>query len=234
MQKLIAGAGQLGISLTQHQVHQFQTYYEELVAWNRRANLTAITGYEEVQVLHFLDSLSVLLVQPALRGPVIDVGAGAGFPGLPLKIACPDLRVTLLDSVGKKAAYLMHMVEVLGLEGVDVVTQRAEVAGRDPSLRETFACVLARGLAPMPTLLELTLPFCSMGGILISHKGGAAATEMARSERALALLGGRWRELVPVPLEGMNARALVVVEKVAPTAAGYPRRVGVPTRRPLT
>lgn len=233
MQKLIAGAAQLGISLTTGQVQQLRTYYRELVAWNQRFNLTAITSYDEVQVRHFLDSLSVVLAEDPPGSPLIDVGSGAGFPGVPLKIAFPELRLTLLDSVGKKTGFLRPLVEVLGLEGVDIITGRAEVAAHDPALRERFATVVARALAPMPALLELTLPFCSVGGMLVSQKKCEVGAELGRSKRALELLGGRLREVVDVPLEGLEDRVLVVVDKVTPTPARYPRRVGVPTHRPL-
>lgn len=233
METLIAGAAQLGISLSPHQVQQFQTYYDELVAWNQRFNLTSITTYDEVQVRHFLDSLSAVLVEDLPRSPLMDVGSGAGFPGLALKIAFPELRLTLLDSVGKKTGFLQHIVGMLGLDGVDIITERSEVAAHDATQRERSACVVARALAPMPALLELTLPFCSLGGMLVYYKGAAVNAEMARSERALALLGGRWRQVVKVPVEGLRGRVLVVVDKVAPTPALYPRRVGAPAHRPL-
>lgn len=233
MEKLVAGAARLGIELTPTQIEQFQTYYQALVAWNQRVNLTAITDYAEVQVKHFLDSLSVTLAQRPLPAPLLDVGTGAGFPGLPLKIAYPELSVILLESTGKKAAFLHHLVPLLGLDGVDIISARAEEGAHDPALRERFATVVARALAPMPALLELTLPFCSVGGMLVSQKKGEIGAELDRSKRALELLGGRLREVVDVPLEGLEDRVLVVVDKVTPTPAQYPRRVGGPTHRPL-
>lgn len=231
------GARALGIGLTPAQVDQLQRYTRELLDWNQRVNLTAITDPAEVETRHHLDSLTAVLAIPpeVLRGgSVVDVGAGAGFPGLPLKIAFPGLRLTLIDSVGKKAAFLAHVVQVLGLEGVEVLTGRAEEFAHQPGLREGFDVAVARAVAEMAELLELALPFCRMEGRLVAHKKGDIAQELAAAANALRELGGRLRQVVSVNVAGLtDDRKLVVVEKIAPTPLRYPRRAGMPHKRPL-
>lgn len=237
MELLVKGAGQIGLTLTNPQLELFHRYYQELTEWNRRLNLTAIVGWEEVQLKHFLDSLTVSTVIPQevrSGGRVIDVGSGGGFPGIPLKIIHPGLTLVLLDSVAKKTAFLRHLVGVLGLEGVEVYTGRAEELGHSPALRESFDVALSRGLAPMRTLVELTLPFCKVGGILVAPKKGDVEGELAEASHALEVLGGRPREVRPVHLDGLrDGRVLLVVEKVRPTPPRFPRRPGMPEKRPL-
>jgi len=251
MKLLLEGARQLGLSLTGEHLRMFQVYYEELVAWNARFNLTAITDYEQVQVRHFLDSLScvralvgtdyllpVTLAGPALRlaRPLtcIDVGSGAGFPGLPLKIVFPRLRLTLLEATGKKVTFLEHMVERLGLEEVTVIKGRAEELGQMPGHREHYELVLARAVAELPALAEYLLPLCRLGGLCIAQKGIEAQAEVASAQAALAILGGELRRIIPVELPGLaETRHLVVLEKTARTPEKYPRRPGMPTKRPL-
>ena len=237
METLAQGAGEAGVFLTREQLDQFETYYQELARWNRRVNLTSITGYQEVQVGHFLDSLTVCLAAPeslSSRSRVVDVGAGGGFPGLPLKLAFPGIHLVLLDSVGKKAAFLEHLVSLLELDGVEVLTGRAEDLAHRPELRESFDLALARGLARLPVLLEYSLPFCRMGGRTVAHKHGNLHAEMKSAGRALEALGGRLGSEVPVRVTGLtDNRVLVVVEKVAATPDRYPRRTGVPAKRPL-
>jgi len=231
---LVEGANALGLTLTPLNLEAFQIYYQELVAWNERFNLTAITAYEEVQVRHFLDSLSSLLVIENLNIRVIDVGTGPGFPGLPLKILHPEMRLTLLESVGKKVRFLEHITRKLGLEGVEIIKGRAEKLGQDPSYREQFDLVLARAVAALPALLEYTLPFCRVGGIFLAHKGSRIQQELRTAHKALRLLGGSLREirdLRPLGLDGLHS--LVVIEKVCPTPNRYPRRPGIPAKRPL-
>ena len=237
MKQLAAGALELGIELTERQLAQFEAYYQELHQWNQRVNLTAITEYSEVQVKHFLDSLTCCLAYPGgLAGDekVIDIGAGAGFPGLPLKLVFPDLRLTLSDSVGKKTAFLRHLLEMLELPEVVVLTARAEQLGRAPETRERFDLVLARGVAKMPALLEYTLPLCRIGGRVVAWKHGGIQQELESAEAALNMLGGRWGQTVPVALTGLtDNRILVTVEKVSATPAEYPRRPGLPAKQPL-
>jgi 16S rRNA (guanine527-N7)-methyltransferase len=239
MEQLIAGAKRLGLELDPAQLEQFDTYYRELVDWNRRINLTAITTYEDVQTKHFLDSLTVTLAwqQPITNTDfsLIDVGTGAGVPGLPLKILLPDIRLVLLDSTAKKAEFLHHVRRKLGLDSVEIAVGRAEEVAHQTQYRERFDMVVSRAVAPLPTLVELTLPFCAVGGSLIAQKKGATDPEISRATRAITLLGGHLKEVKRVDLAEFFAeeRRLVVIDKVSPTPQQYPRRPGMPSKRPL-
>lgn len=240
MQRLIEGADALGLRLTAAQKADFYLYYENLVAWNQKFNLTAITEYEQVQIRHFLDSLSCLLAQEtrqALSRPasrLLDVGSGAGFPGIPLKLVCADSCLTLLESTGKKVTFLEHVVEQLDLQDVLVVKGRAEELAHDPAHREQYDLVLARAVAKLPVVAEYTLPFCRLGGWVVAQKGEAGAAEAWTAERAITLLGGELRRVVPVELPGLpEDRSLIVIEKTGLTPAIYPRRPGIPSKRPL-
>ena len=237
MQKLIEGAAGLGLKLAESQLKQFQTYSSELVDWNRRVNLTAITAYEDVQVKHFLDSLTVTLILKELPNSVgirmIDIGTGAGFPGIPLKIVLPDIRLTLLESTGKKALFLDHIRGVLGLGEVEIVTARAEDAARLQKHRGKYDVALSRAVAALPALLELALPFCKTGGIFVAQKLAKAKTEIAEAARAASLLGGRLREVKDIDLPELAGRCLIVYEKVSPTPTRYPRPPGIPSKEPL-
>lgn len=238
MELLLHGAAQLGIGLTDRQLDQFSLYQREMAEWNRRANLTNITGYDEVQVNHFLDSLTVV---PAVGGispgcSLLDVGAGPGCPGLPLKLVYPGIKLALAEPVGKKAAFLEHMVEVLGLAETQVLRGRAEALAHEPGLREGFDLVTARGLARMPVLLEYTLPFCKIGGKVAASKHGGASLEkeLSGAERALGLLGGEISREYQVEIAGLtDNRVVVVVAKTQATPEAYPRRTGIPAKRPL-
>ena len=238
LELLVSGARELNVTLTERHLTAFETYYQELVAWNRRFNLTAITDWEGVLVRHFLDSLSCLKALPraelAAGARVIDVGTGAGFPGLPLKIVCPGIRLTLLEATGKKVTFLEHIVRVLGLRGVRAIKGRAEELGRSPAHRERYDWALARAVAEMPTLAEYLLPLVRVGGAVLAQKGEEAAAEVHGADAAIVTLGGQVRQLLPVELRGLaETRYLVVVDKVAATPAKYPRRPGVPQKRPL-
>ncbi len=238
MDKLLRGVRELGITLKETHLALFQTYYEELVEWNRRFNLTAITDYEGVQVRHFLDSLSCLLVLPRAElqagARVIDVGTGAGFPGLPLRIVCPGMRLTLLEATRKKVDFLEHLLRRLGLSDVEVIHARAEDLGHRPGYREGYDWAIARALAEMPTLVEYLLPLVRVRGAMLAQKGENAPAEVHSAEEAIRILGGRVRKLVPVDLHGLaETRYLVIVDKVAATPEKYPRRPGMPEKRPL-
>jgi len=238
MEKLNFGAKKLGLHLSPRQLEQFDIYYQELVDWNQRINLTAITDYEEVQIKHFLDSLTVTLAwQPLTSNTdsyVIDVGTGAGIPGIPLKILFPDIRLVLLDATAKKAAFLHHLKDKLGLDDVEIVVGRAEDIAHKTQYRERFDLVLSRAVAPLPTVVELTLPFCTVRGSFIAQKKGAIDPEISRAKQAINLLGGNLREVKRIDLEEFTGeRQLVIIDKVSPTPNKYPRRAGIPSKRPL-
>jgi len=237
MEHLIAGSFQLGINLTHAQISNFQTYYEKLVEWNSCINLTAITDYHEVQVKHFLDSLTIVLAlpEPLPAGfKIIDVGSGGGFPGIPLKILFPQIDFVLLESTRKKVEFLKHIVQSLALQRVKVVNGRAEEMAHLPDYREQFDVVVARGLAEMAVLAELTLPFCRIEGHLVAQKKGEIKTELAASLNAITAMRGRLSMVKNIELsEFTDKRCLVVIEKVSSTPAEYPRRPGIPAKRPL-
>lgn len=239
MKKLIEGAGKLGIKLTTTQLEQFELYYQELIEWNKRINLTAITDYSSVQAKHFLDSLTVTLAlsEKEVTSPdfkIVDVGTGAGFPGVPLKILFPGPRLLLVEPTTKKTAFLHHIVRKLELQNVEVSNSRAEEAAHLPAYREQFDLVLSRAVALLPTLVELTLPFCKIGGRLIAQKKGEIEQEITRAKKAIAVLGGRLDQTKKVELdEFADARYLVIIDKICSTPGKYPRRPGVPKRRPI-
>jgi 16S rRNA (guanine527-N7)-methyltransferase len=236
--KLSDGVAHLGQKIDNRQLEQFETYYRELIDWNRRVNLTAITDYDDVQIKHFLDSLTVVL---ALKRPfdqkvlkVIDVGTGAGFPGIPLKITLPKIRLTLLETTVKRVRFLEHITNILGLKGVEILTGRAEVFGRSIEYREKFDVVLSRAVAALPSLVELALPFCAAGGNFIAQKQTRVAPEVERAKNAVSMLGGELREIINIDLPGFSGnRCLVVYDKIAPTPFEYPRRPGIPAKKPL-
>jgi 16S rRNA (guanine527-N7)-methyltransferase len=236
MEKLITGAKKLGLQLTAKQLEQFSIYYQELVDWNQRMNLTKITNYEDVQIKHFLDSLTVTLARLPRNADLrlIDIGTGTGIPGLPLKILFPDIRLVLLEATAKKAAFLHHLKHKLELDNAEMVVGRAEEIAHRAQYREQFDLVLSRGVAPLPTLVELTLPFCLIGGCFIAQKKGDTRSEIELATKAISLLGGKLREVKGIDLaEFTDQRQLIIIDKVSPTPPPYPRRPGVPSKRPL-
>jgi len=235
MEQLVTGARQLGFNLSPRQLNRFETYYDELILWNRKFNLTAITDYKEVQLKHFLDSLSVILPGKGFEeASVIDIGSGAGLPGIPLKIIYPDLKLTLLEATSKKVSFLEHLIDKLSLQDVLIINKRAEEAAHDSPYRESFDIVLSRAVAKMATLVELTIPFCKMGGCLIAQKKGDINKEIEQASHAIKVLGGRLTDVKKVSLDTLpDDRYLIIIEKVKQTPSEYPRRPGLPARRPL-
>lgn len=238
MERLVEGARELRLPLTEHQLRQFQTYYEQLMEWNRRVNLTGITDYDEVQVKHFVDSLSIdLTLEGATWADgnfaLLDIGTGAGMPGIPLKILHPAARLVLLDSVTKKTAFLRHVVEELALTEVEILTQRAENVGHLPGYRDRFDLVVCRAVSQLATVAELTLPFCRTGGLSVIPKKDGIEDELSQANAAISIVGGKLRTVQQVAVKGLEQHLLVVLEKTSPTPATYPRRPGIPTKRPL-
>lgn len=228
------GLKDLGVNIGDEAVTLLLRYGRELTRWNERFNLTAITAPEEVVRKHFFDALTAFPWLPPARMRLVDVGSGAGLPGLVLKIARPDIEVTLIESVKKKADFLRHVVAVLELAGVEVRQERAEESGHVPGLREGFAVATGRAVAALPVLAELALPLVTVGGLFIAFKGSKVEEEVNKAERALAVLGGEVERVVEVAVPGVEERrALVLVRKVAPTPPAYPRRAGQPSKRPL-
>jgi 16S rRNA (guanine527-N7)-methyltransferase len=236
MEKLVHAAQQLfGIHLTGRQVVALVAFERELLAWNENFNLTAIRDVDGIRTKHFLDSFSCVLAwkeNPPRR--LIDVGTGAGFPGIPLKILYPSMQLTLVESIGKKADFCRHVVESLKLEAVEVITTRAEDVGQKSAHRESYDWAVARAVANLSALAEYLLPLVCVGGTMLAQKGQNGPAEAHKAEKALKLLGGQMRKLIPVTLPGVvEERYLVVVDKVAATPRNYPRRPGEPTKKPL-
>ncbi len=237
MELLAAGARTLlNLELTPGQLAAFQAYADLLLAWNEKFNLTAIRDLDGIQVKHFLDSLTVLRVMPTHQGAprVVDVGTGAGFPGLPLKIARPELRLTLVEATGKKVTFCQTVVDAFGLKGVTVIKARAEELGQDPAHREKYDFALARAVTQLPVLAEYLLPLVKPGGRALAQKGEDAPAEAQAAAGALCRLGGALDQVIPIELPGLlGPRHLVVLKKVSPTAPIYPRRPGVAAKTPL-
>ena len=223
------------INLTGRQVMALITYERELLDWNQKFNLTALRDAESIRTKHFLDSFSCVLAwgpNPPRR--LIDVGTGAGFPGVPLKILYPGMRLTLVESVGKKAMFCEHIVRLLGLEGVEVIQARAEQVGCTPEHREHHDWAVARAVAHMNVLSEYLLPLVRVGGTMLAQKGESGPAETQAAEKAIKLLGGKLRQVIPVNLPGVvDDRFLILIDKSAATPPKYPRKPGLPVKRPL-
>lgn len=235
MSRLAGDAAAFGLALDAAQLAQFRRYAELLREWNQRINLTAIDAPDEIEIRHFLDSLTVATVTGDLSGKrLVDVGTGAGFPGLALKLLYPELRLTLVESVAKKTRFLEAVVADLALQGVMVLAERAETLGQEPAHREQYDWAVARAVAALPVLVEYLLPLCRVGGNALAQKGESAPREVAEARQAIALLGGGEPVLHTVELPGREERHyLVVIPKVGPTPAAYPRSPGRPAKKPL-
>ena len=232
---LAARAAEVGIPLTAEQIGQFSVYHEMLLDWNTRMNLTALTAPEDVAVKHIIDSLTAY---DAARfdgaRTLIDVGTGAGLPGIPLAVYAPQLTVTLLDSLNKRVRFLTEVTAAMGLQNVRCIHARAEEAARTVEHRAAYDIVVSRAVARLPVLLEYTLPFVRVGGTLLALKGRAYAEEQKEARRAAEVLGGGRITARPVHLPGLDdVRAILTVTKERQTPAAYPRGGGTPTRRPL-
>lgn len=233
------GLEQLSITLSGEQKQQFLTYYEYLVEKNKVMNLTAITEYEEVITKHFLDSLAVVKTScfkpEKLAGKrLIDIGTGAGFPGIPLKIAFPELEILLLDSLNKRINFLNEVTEMLGLTKINTVHGRAEDYAKQKGYRESFDFCVSRAVANLSTLSEYCIPFVKQGGCFISYKSGSVDQELIQAEKAVKILGGQREEVVRFSLADTDMdRSFVVIRKVKPTPKKYPRKAGLPSKEPL-
>ena len=225
------------VELNAQQLAQYQQYYERLVAVNEHMNLTAITERDEVYLKHFYDSLTLAWAYPELQTEelnMIDVGAGAGFPSLPLKIAFPQLQITIIDALNKRINFLRDLVKELGLEGVTVEHARAEEFGNKAApAREQYDVATARALARLNVLGELTLPFVKVGGVLLAMKGSAADEELAEAKKAITTLGAEIGDQIDVSLPNGDPRSVIVIKKVKNTPKKYPRKPGDPVRKPL-
>lgn len=233
------GLEQLSITLSREQKQQFLTYYEYLVEKNKVMNLTAITEYEEVITKHFLDSLAVVKTScfkpEELAGKrLIDIGTGAGFPGIPLKIAFPKLEILLLDSLNKRINFLNEVTEMLGLTKINTVHGRAEDYAKQKEYRESFDFCVSRAVANLSTLSEYCIPFVKQGGCFISYKSGSVDQELIQAEKAVKILGGQREEVVRFSLADTDMdRSFVVIHKAKPTPKKYPRKAGLPSKEPL-
>lgn len=233
IEHLRTGAAEMQISLTDAQLAQFDRYAALLTAWNEKMNLTGITDPEGIVTRHFLDSLSVLTAAPLPVGAsLIDVGTGAGFPGIPLKIARPDLRLTLLDSLNKRLTFLRAVTDALGISA-ETVHMRAEDGGRNPAMRGRYDVVTARAVAALPVLAEYCLPFAKKGGLFIAMKGPDCDAECAAADRGVRMLGGRIERQLARTLDDGSGRTLIVIRKAAPTPPAYPRAGAKIAKAPL-
>lgn len=224
-----------GITLSDKQMKQYEVYFKTLVEWNEKMNLTAITDQEEVYLKHFYDSVSAAFYydfnQPL---SICDVGAGAGFPSIPIKIAFPSLKVTIVDSLNKRINFLDHLAQELGLENVQFIHDRAETFGKNPMHREKYQLVMARAVARLSVLSELCLPLAQIGGTFIAMKGGQAEDELQIGQKALSVLGGKLISVhsFKLPVEE-SERNILIIEKEKKTPKQYPRKPGTPNKTPI-
>lgn len=227
--------GELGIKQDQNQLERFHKFYQLLIEWNKVMNLTGITEYEDVVEKHFVDSLSIIKAIDLSRiHTVIDVGTGAGFPGIPLKIAFPHLRVVLLDSLNKRIKFLDEVISQLGLTEIRTIHGRAEEYARKEEYREQFDLCVSRAVANLSTLSEYCLPYIQVGGMFIPYKSGEIDDEVEESKKAVRILGGNIKEVMKFELPGTDIhRSFVLIHKEQHTQKKYPRKAGIPAKEPL-
>ncbi|NLL72220.1 MAG: 16S rRNA (guanine(527)-N(7))-methyltransferase RsmG [Clostridiales bacterium] len=228
------GLEDLSIILDEHQVKQFLDYYELLINWNKVMNLTSITDFTEVITKHFLDSLSIVKIHYPKSDKILDLGTGAGFPGIPIKIAFPNTQIVLMDSLNKRVNFLNEVIDKLKLDKISAIHGRAEDLGKDPSYRDGFDICTSRAVARLSVLSEYCIPFLKKGGYFISYKSGKITEELDEAKRAIEILGGTIKKTSEFQLSGTDmGRSLILIEKVKNTPKRYPRMAGKPTKEPL-
>lgn len=228
------GLNELDISLDDNQIRQFLDYYHLLIEWNKVINLTSITDFMEVIQKHFIDSLSLVKVFSPSNEKIIDIGTGAGFPGIPIKIAFPNTKIVLMDSLNKRIKFLDEVINKLNLSDIVALHGRAEDFGKDISYRETFDICTSRAVAKLSTLSEYCIPFVKPGGVFVSYKASQVANELEEAKKAIDILGGRLIKTEEFELPGTDmARSLILIKKISKTPRKYPRTAGKPTKEPL-
>ena len=226
---------ELSLTFSERQIKQFEDYYRILIEWNHVMNLTAITEYEEVVEKHFIDSLSIInAVDFSEIFNIIDIGTGAGFPGIPLKIAFPDINITLLDSLNKRVKFLNEVIEQLGLNNINAIHGRAEDYAKQKEYREQYDLCVSRAVANLSTLSEYCLPYVKINGLFIPYKSGDIDVELEKSEHAVSILGGVVSDVIRFQLPGTDiGRSFVKIKKIKSTGKKYPRKAGLPSKEPL-
>ncbi len=232
---LLDKMNELSVLLTDKQVEQFVKFYELLVEWNKVMNLTGITEYEEVVEKHFVDSISIVkAIDIHNVHSVIDIGTGAGFPGIPLKIVFPHLKITLLDSLNKRIKFLNTVIDELGLEDIQTIHGRAEDFAKQENYREKYDLCVSRAVANLSTLSEYCLPYVNVGGMFVSYKSGDVDEELNKSEKAVQILGGKVKDTIKFELPGTDiGRSFVKIKKIKNTGKKFPRKAGLPSKEPL-
>jgi 16S rRNA (guanine527-N7)-methyltransferase len=225
----------IGITLSSYQLSLLDMYRQELDEWNDRFNLTAIHEPDKIRIKHFLDSFSpYMVIKNTPINRLIDIGTGAGFPGIPLKIILPETEVVLVDSINKKTEFCQHIINILNLKGIQVIQDRVERLARNEQFRESFDWAVARAVAKLSTLSEYLLPFVKIGGNMLAMRGDQGPFEAQKAHRAMSLMGGELSQVKKLSLPGVTEdRFLITIEKKASTPEKYPRRVGVPSKKPL-
>lgn len=234
MELLKTSAEKMGIQLSQNQLEKFDLYKKLLLEWNEKMNLTAITDDEGIAIKHFADSISVLPLIENKNASLIDVGTGAGFPGIPLKIANDGFKVTLLDSLNKRITFLEEVKKELGITNLECIHSRAEDGGRNTDLREKFDYCVSRAVARLSVLSEYCMPFVAVGGYFISLKGPDAAEELTEAQKAISVLGGKVEKVVEITIPESDLKhCAVVIKKIKSTPKAYPRKAGTAAKKPI-